>query len=159
MEIKEFKTVGSEENKKSGKKRQPKATRPPKAKRKPEQKTKTGIGLQAKLKRLSERLDKAYLFLGGYILCAVVTVVLGIAVFHIPVLTAVLVLFIEAGMATCLHNLPVWLHGIVLVAELILGIAVSQTIFLVLLMLCYVFAILSLKYLSEEDALKKGETI
>lgn len=153
MEIKEFKTVGS------GEKTKPKATRQPKAKRRREQKTKTGIGLQTKLKLLLERVDKAYLFLGGYILCAVVTVVLGIAVFHIPVVTAVLALFIEAGMATCLHNLPVWLHGIVLVAELILGIAVSQTIFMVLLVLCYVFAIFCLKYLNEEDAFKKGETI
>ncbi|MCI5621194.1 MAG: hypothetical protein MR355_06485 [Lachnospiraceae bacterium] len=95
--------------------------------------------------------NRAVICLCGFCLLAVLTMILGITVFHIPVLTVVLVLLIEAGMAACLHNLPVWLHVVVLVAQLLLGGLVSQVVFMILAVLCYGLGIFTLKFEAEKN--------
>ncbi|MGN0341338.1 MAG: hypothetical protein ACI4DO_00940 [Roseburia sp.] len=95
--------------------------------------------------------NRALVCLSGFVLLALLTIILGIAVFHIPVLTVVLVVLIEAGMAACLHNLPIWLHGLVLVAQVLLGGIVSQIVFMILAVLCYVLGIFTLKFEAEKS--------
>ena len=95
--------------------------------------------------------NRAAICLCGFCLIAVLTIILGITVFHMPVLTVVLVLLIETGMAACLHNLPVWLHVIVLVAQILLGGLVSQVAYMILAVLCYGLGIFTLKFEAEKN--------
>lgn len=105
---------------------------------------------QADLQKLNE--NKPLIMLGATILMIVLTILLGMLVFKIPVVTICIVILIEAALAACLHDLPIWLHGVVMAAELILGIAVHQIIFMVLADLCYLAAIFLLKFIKEKAA-------
>lgn len=80
------------------------------------------------------------------------TVILGMTVFGIPVVTVCIVIIIEAALAACLHDLPIWLHGIVLAAELILGIVVHKIIFMMLAAICYLAAIFLLQLWQKKTA-------
>lgn len=95
--------------------------------------------------------NKGLIMLCAFVLLAVLTIVLGLLVFHIPAVTVCLVIVIEALLAVCLHNVPVWVHGIVLVAEVALGIYVRLPVFMILAAICYVLAILLLKFESEKE--------
>lgn len=139
MEIKEFRSRGSDEKKKK---------KIILVKNEPSKKKKSA-NPSWKLKEFLE--NRALICLCGFCLIAALTMILGITVFHIPVLTVVLVLLIEAGMAACLHNLPIWLHVVVLAAQILLGGLVSQVVFMILAVLCYGVGIFTLKFEAEKN--------
>lgn len=95
--------------------------------------------------------NKSLIMLCAFVLLAVLTIVLGLLVFHIPAVTVCLVILIEALLAVCLHNVPLWVHGIVLVAEVALGIYVSLPVFMILAAICYLVAIFVLKFEAEKE--------
>ena len=114
-----------------------------------EKRKKKSEGYSWKLREFLE--NRAAICLCAFCLAAVLTMILGIVVFQIPLLTVVLVLLIETGMAACLHNLPVWLHVVVLVAQILLGGLVSQVVFMILAVLCYGLVIFTLKFEAEKS--------
>lgn len=95
--------------------------------------------------------NKSLITLCAFVVLAVLTIVLGLLVFHIPAVTVCLVIVIEALLAVCLHNVPLWVHGIVLAAEVALGIYVSLPVFMILAAICYLVAIFVLKFESEKE--------
>lgn len=108
----------------------------------------------------AERIDfqqlkenKLLIMLCSFVFLAVLTIILGMLVFHVPVVTVCIVILIEAGMAVCLHDLPIWVHGIVMIAEIILGIAVGKVVYMLLADLCYLAAIFLVKFAREKNAL------
>lgn len=138
MEIKEFRSRNAD-----GKKKKPIILV-----KDDKKKSKKSSDLTRRLRDFIE--NRALVCMCGFILMTILTAVLGIVVFDMPVLTVVLVMMIEAGMAACLHNLPIWIHGIVLIAQLLLGGFVSQIIFMILAVLCYVLGIVTLKFEAEK---------
>lgn len=84
---------------------------------------------------------------------AVVALLAGILIstlaLKITVVPVCVILLLEVGIACCLHHEPIWLHGIVLLAELIAGILCKQILFIVLCAVIYVVAIFVLKYMKE----------
>lgn len=103
---------------------------------------------QLDLQKLEEH--KPLIMLCSLLFVILLTIILGMLVFKIPVVTICIVVLIEAALAACLHDLPIWLHGIVMVAELVLGIIVHQIIFMLLADICYLAAIYLLKFLREK---------
>lgn len=102
---------------------------------------------QLDLQKLKE--NKPLIMLCSLLLMILLTIILGMWVFKIPVVTICIVILIETALAACLHDLPIWLHGIVMAAEIVLGIAVHQVIFMALADICYLAAIYLLKFLRE----------
>lgn len=78
------------------------------------------------------------IFLGVF---AIVAVVVSIIAFKINVVVACLMVVLEAALAACLNRIPIWVHGLVFIAQVVCGIMASVVPFMVLMAFIYVFAI------------------
>ena len=85
--------------------------------------------------------NKQYLLLFGVIVVALAL--------RIPVVPVCLIIVLEAGIAVCLHDVPIWLHGLVVLVQIIAGAICGKLVFMVLCALVYVVGILSLKFIRE----------
>ena len=55
--------------------------------------------------------NKQYLLLFGVIVVALAAILASILALKIPVVPVCLIIVLEAGIAVCLHDVPIWLHG------------------------------------------------
>ena len=92
--------------------------------------------------------NKQYLLLFGVIVVALAAILVSILALKIPVVPVCLIV-LEAGIAVCLHDVPIWLHGLVVLVQIIAGAICGKLIFMVLCALVYVVGILSLKFIRE----------
>ena len=77
------------------------------------------------------------------VLCilAVVAIAVSIFAFSINPVVACIMVILEAALAACLNRIPIWVHGLVFIAQIVCGIMASQIAFMVFMALIYVFAI------------------
>lgn len=71
----------------------------------------------------------------------------GIIIWKFPVAAVCIFVLLEAGLSVCLRNLPVWLHGLVLIVQLLLGLLCGNGIFILACTFFYIISILSLRFL------------
>lgn len=91
--------------------------------------------------------NKPYLALFAVIVAALLVILISILALKLPVVSICVMVLIAAGIAVCLQNEPIWLHGLVVLAEIIAGILCGKTVFMILLAALYVVGILVLKLL------------
>lgn len=91
--------------------------------------------------------NKPYLALFAVIVAALLVILISILALKLPVVSICIMVLIAAGIAVCLQNEPIWLHGLVVLAEIIAGILCGKTVFMILLAALYVVGILVLKLL------------
>lgn len=72
---------------------------------------------------------------------AIVAIVISTVVFKINVVVACLIVILEAGLGACLNKIPLWIHGLVFIAQIVCGIMASQVPFMLLMAFMYVFSI------------------
>ena len=89
--------------------------------------------------------NKQHIALFGMIVAALAVILIGILVWKLPVVSVCIFVFLEAGLAVCLQELPVWLHGAVLIAQLIIGLLFGNGMFILLCALYYVVSIVVLR--------------
>ena len=92
---------------------------------------------------------RQYLLLFGVIVIALAAILVSILALKIPVVPVCLIIVLEAGIAVCLHDVPIWLHGLVELVQIIAGAICGKLVFMVLCALVYVVGILSLKFIRE----------
>lgn len=67
-------------------------------------------------------------------------VLIGVCVLHAPVVAMCLLVILETALAVFLHHAELWLHGAVILAEVIAGILCSKILLVVLCAVVYVAA-------------------
>ena len=67
-------------------------------------------------------------------------VLIGVCVLHVPVVAMCLLVILETALAVFLHHAELWLHGAVILAEVIAGILCSKILLVVLCAVVYVAA-------------------
>ncbi|MDC7279613.1 MULTISPECIES: hypothetical protein [Pseudobutyrivibrio] len=72
---------------------------------------------------------------------SVVAIIVSCVAFDINVVVACVMVVLEAALAACLNRIPIWIHGLVFIAQIVIGILASQVAFMVLMAFIYVFAI------------------
>ncbi|MBQ8279273.1 MAG: hypothetical protein IJZ23_05480 [Roseburia sp.] len=92
--------------------------------------------------------NRQQLALSGIVIMALVVILIGILVWKLPVVSVCILVLLEAGLAVCLQDLPIWLHGAVLIAQLVLGLLFGNGMFL---MVCAIFYVISILILSIQD--------
>ena len=65
-------------------------------------------------------INSIYSFL-GVIVVALAAILVSILALKIPVVPVCLIIVLEAGIAVCLHDVPIWLHGLVVLVQIIAG--------------------------------------
>ena len=71
----------------------------------------------------------------------------GIIIWKLPMAAVCIFVLLEAGLAVCLQNLPVWFHGMILIVQLLIGLSCGNGIFILACTLFYILSILSFRFL------------
>ena len=74
-------------------------------------------------------------------LFAIVAITVSIVALHLGPVIACAMVILEAALAACLNRIPLWIHGLVFIAEIVIGIMASQLVFMVLMAFVYVISI------------------
>ena len=72
---------------------------------------------------------------------------LSVCVIKISIVAACLLVIIEVGIATLLHNAEIWIHGVFVIAEIIAGALLSNILLVVFCIVVYAATLFTLKYL------------
>ena len=81
-----------------------------------------------------------------------IMVIVGVRVLNVPVVPMCLLVIIEAVIAVMLHHAELWVHGLLILAELCAGVAGEKTVLIILCAVVYIAATFALQMLD------KGET-
>ena len=92
------------------------------------------------------------------VLAAVATGILAITVLSVPGLFAILIILIEAAMAFFMHKAPLYLHVGIVAAEVILGVATKNVVFLILGSVVYFCCVLAFHYFLRKDDRSRKKT-
>ena len=82
-----------------------------------------------------------FIFLLWLVIFSVIAIVVSCVAFNINVVIACVMVVLEAALAACLNRIPLWVHGLVFIAQIVCGILASQVPFMVFMAFIYVFAI------------------
>lgn len=93
--------------------------------------------------------DKSLLALIAYAAAVIAVILLGTLVCRVPVVAVCSIVVIETLLAACLHNLPIWLHVVVIAAEILSGIIFERALFMVIEAVLYLAAIFALKVIRQ----------
>lgn len=91
--------------------------------------------------------NKSMLILFGVIVAVLLVILVSIITLEVPVVPVCVIVLIEAALAVCLHDVPIWLHGLVVIAQIVAGILCGATVFMILCALVYIAGILALRFI------------
>ncbi len=92
-----------------------------------------------------ENKDMVILF--GVIVAALLVILIAILGLEIPAVPVCVIVLIEVGIAACLHDVPIWLHGLVIIGQIAAGGLTDRLLFVVLCVVIYLLSILTLRFL------------
>lgn len=95
------------------------------------------------------RENKSMLLLFAMIVAALAVILISILVLKVSAVPVCMIVVIEAALAVCLHDVPIWLHGLVVIGQVIAGILVGSAVFILLCAVIYLLGILTLKFMRE----------
>lgn len=94
--------------------------------------------------------NKLLYVLISFVAVAAIVIVIGICALHVPVVPMCVLVMIEAGIAVMLHKAELWLHGVLVLAEIIVGVLAGKTVLILLCALVYAAATAVLQMLDRD---------
>ena len=83
---------------------------------------------------------KMVMTIAAFAVIVAAMVVIGVCVLHVPVVAMCMLVILETALAVFLHHAELWLHGVLVLAEVIAGILCSKILLIVLCAVVYVAA-------------------
>ena len=83
---------------------------------------------------------KMVMTIAAFAVIVAAMVLIGVCVLHVPVVAMCMLVILETALAVFLHHAELWLHGVVILAEVIAGILCSKILLVVLGAVVYVAA-------------------
>lgn len=83
---------------------------------------------------------KMVMTIAAFAVIVAAMVLIGVCVLHVPVVAICMLVILETALAVFLHHAELWLHGVVILAEVIAGILCSKILLVVLCAVVYVAA-------------------
>ncbi len=90
--------------------------------------------------------------LGIFLLAAIIMIVISELALGIPVVAVCTIVILEAALSALLNRIPIWVHGLIIIAQIVAGILVSKAVFMILMAVIYVLAVALLYLWSKEEA-------
>ena len=90
--------------------------------------------------------NKKMLILFGMIVTTLLVILTSILWLNIPAVPVCVIVLLEAGIVACLHDVPIWAHGVVVAAQIIAGVLTGNIVFMLLCSVMYVVGIFALKF-------------
>lgn len=108
-----------------------------------------GTETNQKLNKQEEEDNIPRIAICSFAVITIIMILLGIMMCELPVVMVCSIVILETLIAVCLHNLPIWVHVMILAAEVTAGILCTQLVFIVLACIVYATAILALHFIEE----------
>ena len=89
---------------------------------------------------LNNNNKKNGIILALFALLSLAVILVSTLVHHIPVVEVCFLVVIETILAVVLHQVELWINGILVIAELIAGVALGKTLLIILCVIVYVAA-------------------
>lgn len=86
-----------------------------------------------------------------FVLITLVMIVIGIAALKVPAVAMCVLIILEVGLAVMFHHAELWLHGVLVLAEVIAGILAGKAVLIVLCAVVYVAATIFLQMLDKGE--------
>ena len=83
---------------------------------------------------------KMVMTIAAFAVIVAAMVLIGVCVLHVPVVAMCMLVILETALAVFLHHAELWLHGVIILAEVIAGILCSKILLVVLCAVVYVAA-------------------
>ena len=83
---------------------------------------------------------KMVMTIAAFAVIVAAMVLIGVCVLHVQVVAMCMLVILETALAVFLHHAELWLHGVVILAEVIAGILCSKILLVVLCAVVYVAA-------------------
>ena len=95
--------------------------------------------------------NKTIVSIAIFVVVAAISIVVMTVVLKQPVVPVCVLVLIEAAIAVMLHNAELWIHGVLLLAEIIAGVALGRIVLVLLCILVYIAASFTLKLFDSES--------
>ena len=92
-------------------------------------------------KTILSRANMPLVFLCILVIYAIIAIVVSYLKFDVSIVPCCLMVILEVVLAVLLSRIPLWVHGLVFIAEIVAGIIAAQVPFMVLMAFIYVGAI------------------
>lgn len=96
---------------------------------------------------MADTENKKMLIIFGVIAAVLLVILTSILGLHVPAVAVCVIVLLEAGMVVCLHDVPIWLHGLVIAMQAAAGVVLDHFVFMLLCCVVYLVGILALKFL------------
>ena len=95
--------------------------------------------------------NKTIVSIAIFVVVVAISIVVMTVVLKQPVVPVCVLVLIEATIAVMLHNAELWMHGVLLLAEIIAGVALGRIVLFLLCILVYIAATFTLKLFDSES--------
>lgn len=95
------------------------------------------------------KTNKKWISLAVFCLIAIAMIAIAALVLKQPIVPVCVILLIEVAIAVMLHNAELWMHGVLVLAEIIAGIVLGKIVIIILCVVIYIAATLTLKLIEE----------
>ncbi len=93
------------------------------------------------MEKLKQLTKKPIVVLGAFIVVALAMILISILALHLPIVGVCTIVILEALLAACLNRIPIWIHGLIIIAQIVAGIVFGKIVFMVLMAVLYVTAV------------------
>lgn len=89
--------------------------------------------------------NKSMLVLFVVIVAVLAVILASIMALKVAVVPVCVIVLIEIALAICLQKVPIWLHGVVSIAQIVAGVLCGMTVFMVMCVVVYWLGIIALR--------------
>lgn len=107
---------------------------------------KTNRGKGSHVRRQKRNSEEQTVVIAGFILMMILFLVIGVLACKVKLTIVCLMAVLEFVLARCLYPLPIWIHLVVLAAQIVAGVFAGQALFAILAALVYLVAVILLCY-------------
>ena len=97
------------------------------------------------------KANKKLVAIVGFCLITIVMIILSMVILKEHVVPVCVIMILEAAIALMLHKAELWVHGVLLLAEVIAGVLVGNIPLIILCAVVYVAATITLQIVYKEE--------
>ncbi len=87
-----------------------------------------------------DKSKRPLICLACFVIFVAIAIIMSIVAFKIPVVATCFIVVLEAVLAICFNRIPLWIHGLIFIAQIVAGIIADHTFFMVLMAVIYLLA-------------------
>lgn len=96
-----------------------------------------------------EKMKKDYMIPIAYGIAVLLAILAGIFLLDMPIVIVCVILVLESMIGACLHDMPIWVHGIEIIISIAAGIIFKAAVFMIIAAAIYVVTIFALHFMRE----------